>query len=116
MIAAVASVPSDSKLSSQDLVLVNPPDYVYVGTAIPIMRALAGKPAPRRLRALAAVPASMRVTTIDSNALRVHLERGLFEGPFTRYHRAEELGFEVGQRIELSNFAVEVIALDSVGD
>ncbi len=116
MLAAVASIPTDPSLTEQDLILVNPPDYVYVGTAIPVLKRLAGEPVPRRVRALAAVPSRMRITGIDAHTLRVELDPGLFAGPFTRYHRAAELRFAVGERIALSTFDVEITALNGAGD
>lgn len=116
MIAAVASVTADPALAEQDLILVNPPDYVYVVTAIPLMKRVAGEPSPRRLRALAAVPSAMEVTRADARTLHVRLEPGLFAGPFTRYHRAEELRFTVGHRIELTGFSVEILGLNAAGD
>jgi len=116
MIAAVASVPADPALAEQDLILVNPPDYVYVVTAIAPMKRVAGLPSPRRIRALAAVPSALEVTRVDARTLHVRLEPGLFRGPFTRYHRAEELRFTVGDRIELTGFAVEILGLNDAGD
>lgn len=116
MIAAVASVPADPALAAQDLILVNPPDYVYVVTAIPLMKRVAGEPSPRRLRALAAVPSALEATRVDARTLRVRLEAGLFSVPFTRYHRAGELRFAVGDRIELTGFAVEILGLNDAGD
>jgi len=116
MIAAVASVPAETALTEQDLILVNPPDYVYLATSIPLMKRVAGEPAPQRLRALAAVPSAMELTRVDASTLRVRLEPGLFNVPFTRYHRAEELRFAVGDRIELTGFAVEILGLNTDGD
>jgi hypothetical protein len=116
MITAVASVPADPALAEQDLILVNPPDYVYGVTAIPAMKRVAGEPSPRRLRALVAAPSALAVRRVDARTLHVQLEPGLFGGPFTRYHRAEEVRFAVGERIELTGFSVEILSLNEAGD
>jgi len=49
---AMASVPSDPRIESQDLVLINPPDHIYLVTAIWAVKHLENLPMPRHLRAL----------------------------------------------------------------
>ncbi|MGC2304586.1 MAG: hypothetical protein WA447_14810, partial [Candidatus Binatus sp.] len=49
---AMASVPSDPPIASQDLVLINPPDHIYLVTAIWAVKHLENLPMPRHLRAL----------------------------------------------------------------
>jgi hypothetical protein len=49
---AMASVPSDRQIASQDLVLINPPDHIYLVTAILSVKQLEKLPTPRHMRAL----------------------------------------------------------------
>lgn len=116
LLRAVASVPSDPSLAQQELVLVNPPDYIYLAQTIPVIRRVENQAAPRRIRALAAGGSAMTLTRIDARSLRVELDAGLFPSDFSRYFRARELGFAVGERVELTDLTVEVLALDSLGD
>ncbi len=111
---AIASVPADESLREQDLILVNPPDYVYLASAIPAVRAVEGRPRASRMRALA--PGPMELTRTGERTLRVRLTRGLFPDEFSRYFRSPELPFAVGQRVELTGFAVEILALHEAGD
>jgi len=116
MFRAIESVPSDAAIASQELVLLNPPDQVYGTAAIPVVKWLAGKPAPKRVRALANGGTAMEVTRVDATTLRIDLDRGLFPTPFSRYHRSPELRFREGDRVELDELTVEVLRLDGRGD
>jgi hypothetical protein len=40
-------VPSDTRIAGQDLVLVNPPDRIYLVTAIPVVKELENLPPAR---------------------------------------------------------------------
>jgi hypothetical protein len=116
MLAAIDTVPGEAALSRQDLVLVNPPDFVYTAGAIPVVKRIAGQPAPRRLRVLAGAPTPMEVTRLDAQSLRVHLDEALFNVPMTRYHRAPEVRFAVGERVDLDGFSAEIAGLNPAGD
>ena len=96
--------------------MVNPPDYVYAVSAIPAVKRVAGAPSPRRLRALGGAPTPMEVERIDARTLRVRLDGGLFDLPFSRYFRSPALRFAAGDRVELSDFSVEVAGLNEAGD
>jgi len=50
MLRAIASVPNDPEIAGQDLVLVNPPDHIYLVTAIPVVKELEKLPIPRRVQ------------------------------------------------------------------
>ena len=49
---AMASVPGDPRIASQDLVLINPPDQIYLVGAIWAVNRLDHRPMPRHMRAL----------------------------------------------------------------
>jgi hypothetical protein len=115
MLRAIASVPSDPQIAMQDLVLVNPPDYVYVVTAIPVVKELDHEPVPRRIRALSSGGA-LEVTRVGPKSLQVRFPRGLFPTAFSRYVRSRNDRFHVGQRFELSGFSVKVERLNAHGD
>jgi hypothetical protein len=116
MVAAIASVPSDPAVVGQDLVLVNPPDFVYTVGAIAPVKWLSGEANPRRILALAGAPTAMEITRSDARTLRVHLDDALFNVPMTRYYRAPELRFAVGDRVALPGLSIEVLDVDAAGD
>jgi hypothetical protein len=116
MFRAIDSVPSDPAIATQELVLLNPPDQVYGTAALPIVKWLDGKPAPKRVRALANGGTAMEISRVDATTLRIDLDRGLFPTPFSRYHRSPELRFREGDRVELDELTVEVLRLDPRGD
>jgi hypothetical protein len=115
MLRAIASVPSDAKIAMQDLVLVNPPDYVYVVTAIPVVKELDHEPVPRRIRALSSGSA-LEVTRVGPNSLQVRFREGLFPTAFSRYVRSRNDRFHIGQRFEVSGLSVKVERLNAHGD
>jgi len=116
MVRAIASVPHDERVAEQDLILVNPPEFTYPVGAIPVVKRVAGLPAPRRIRTLSAGISVVTVERLDSRTLSIHLADGLFPDPFTRYFRSKEHGFLDGQRFQIEGLSVEVQALNEDGD
>jgi hypothetical protein len=112
---AMASVPSDAQIASQDLVLVNPPDHIYLVTSIWAVRRLENLPTPRHLRALS-TGGTLEVTRVAPRSLQVRFPKGFFPTAFSRYVRSQNDHFSLGQRFELPGFSVVVEALDAQGD
>ena len=71
---AIASVPSDPQIASQDLVLINPPDHIYLVTAISTVKRLENLPTPRHMRALS-TGGTLEVTRVGPRSLQVALSR-----------------------------------------
>jgi hypothetical protein len=112
---AMASVPSDAQIASQDLVLVNPPDHIYLVTSIWAVRRLDNLPTPRHLRALS-TGGTLEVTRVAPRSLQVRFPKGFFPTAFSRYVRSQNDHFSLGQRFELPGLSVVVEALDAQGD
>ncbi|HKM99786.1 MAG TPA: hypothetical protein VJX23_04675 [Candidatus Binataceae bacterium] len=112
---AMASVPSDPQIASQDLVLINPPDHVYLVTAIWSMKRLENLPTPRHMRALS-TGGELEVTHVGPRSLQVRFPDGFFPTAFSRFVRSPNERFAVGQHFELPGFSVVVEALDAQGD
>ncbi|HYL57909.1 MAG TPA: hypothetical protein VEU51_03490 [Candidatus Acidoferrales bacterium] len=112
---AMASVPSDPQFASQDLVLINPPDQVYLVTAIWAVHRLGDLPMPRHFRALSS-GGELEVTRVAPRSLRVRFPGGFFPTAFSRYVRSPNERFAAGQHFELPGFSVTVEALDAQGD
>lgn len=113
---ALASVPHDAAITEQDLILVNPPDQVYLVAAIRPFKQLRSQPVARRMRTLATGASTMGITRIDATTLEVALPAGLFPTNFSRYFRSPDVPFAVGDRVELSSFTAEIASLDESGD
>jgi hypothetical protein len=112
---AMASVPSDPQIASQDLVLINPPDHIYLVTAILSVKQLENLPTPRHMRALSN-GGTLEVTRVGPRSLRVRFPDGFFPTAFSRYLRSPSELFSVGQHFELPILSVVVEALDAQGD
>ncbi len=112
---AMASVPSDPQIASQDLVLINPPDHVYLVSAIWSMKRLENLPMPRHMRALS-TGGTLEVTRVGPRSLQVRFPDGFFPTAFSRFVRSPNERFAVGQHYELPGFSVVVEALDAHGD
>ena len=115
MMRAMASVPSDPRIESQDLVLINPPDHIYLVTAIWAVHRLENLPMPRHMRALSA-GGTLEVTRAGPRSLRVRFPDGFFPTAFSRFVRGQNERFSPGQHFELPGLSVVVEALDAQGD
>jgi hypothetical protein len=115
MTRAMASVPTDPQIASQDLVLINPPDHIYLVTAIWAVRRLDSRPMPRHLRALS-TGGTLEVTRVGPRSLQVSFPDGFFPTAFSRYVRSPNDRFSAGQRLALPGLSVVVESLDAHGD
>lgn len=112
---AMASVPSDPQIASQDLVLINAPDHVYLVTAIWAVHRLDNLPMPQHMRALS-TGGTLEVTRVGPCSLQVRFPNGFFPTQFSRFIRSPKERFSVGQHFDLPGFSVEVQSLDAHGD
>jgi hypothetical protein len=112
---AMASVPSDPRIASQDLVLINPPDHIYLVTAIWAVKQLENLPMPRHLRALSS-GGELEVTRVGPRSLRVRFLGGFFPTAFSRYVRSPDDRFSPGQHFELPGLSIVVESLDEHGE
>jgi hypothetical protein len=115
MMRAMASVPSDPRIEFQDLVLINPPDHIYLVTAIWAVHRLENLPMPRHMRALS-TGGTLEVTRVGPQSLRVRFPDGFFPTAFSRYFRSHNDRFSAGQHFELPGLSVVAEALDAQGD
>jgi len=115
MTRAMASVPGDSRIASQDLVLINPPDHIYLVTAIWAVNLLEHRPMPRHMRALS-TGGTLEVTRVGPRSLQIHFPDGFFPTAFSRYVRSPNERFSAGQHFELPGLSITVEALDPQGD
>ncbi len=115
MTRAMASVPSDPQIASQDLVLINPPDHIYLVTAIWAVHLLEHLPRPRHMRALSS-GGELEVTRVGPRSLQMRFPNGFFPTAFSRFLRSPNERFSAGQHFDLPGFSVVVESLDSQGD
>jgi hypothetical protein len=112
---AMASVPSDPQLASQDLVLINPADQVYLVGEIWAVHRLENLPMPRHIRELS-TGGTLEVTRVGPKSLQVRFPNGFFSSDFGRYLRNPNERFSAGQHFELPGLSVTVESLDKRGD
>lgn len=112
---AMASVPDDLQLASQDLVLINPPDHVYLVGEIWAVKRLENSPMPRHIRELS-TGGTLEVTRVGPRSLQVRFPNGFFSTDFSRYLRNPSEHFSAGQHFELPDLSVTVESLDQQGD
>jgi hypothetical protein len=115
MMRAMASVPSDPRIASQDLVLINPPDQIYLVTAIWAVHPLEDLPIPRHLRALSS-GGELEVSRVGPRSLRVGFPEGFFPTAFSRFLRSPNDRFSPGQHFEVPGLSITVEVLDARGD
>jgi hypothetical protein len=115
MMRAIASVPSGARIASQTLVLVNPPDHIYLVTAIPVVKQLEKLPMPLRIRALSSGSA-LEITRTGPRSLSVRFLTEFFPTAFSRFARSRNDRFFAGQRLQLPGLLVAVQSLNAQGD
>jgi hypothetical protein len=116
MVAALHSAPHDTEISEQQLVVLNPPDYVYLVSAITPFKILHGESAPRQLRTMATGAADMNIERVGERTLEVSLTRGLFPTTFSRYYRSASQPLLQGETVSLEGMTVTVMQLNEQGD
>ena len=112
---ALASVPSDPRIASRDLVLINPPDHISLVTTIWAVNKLENLPMPRHMRALSS-GGELEVTRVGPRSLRVRFPDGFFPTAYSRFLRSQNDNFLTGQHIELPGLSITVEALGARGD
>ncbi|MGH7778423.1 MAG: hypothetical protein ACREQR_01160 [Candidatus Binataceae bacterium] len=112
---AMASVPSDPRLASQDLVLINPPDHVYLVGEIWAVKRLENSPMPRHIRELS-TGGTLELTRVGPRSLKLSFPHGFFSTAFSRYLRSPNERFSAGQHFEMPGLSVTVESLDKHGD
>ncbi len=115
MMRGLASVPTDPRIVSQDLVLINPPDHISLVTAIWAVHRLDKLPMPRHMRALSS-GGELAVTRVGPRSLRVSFPDGFFPTAFSRFLRSQNDRFSPRQHFEVPGLSITVEALDSRGD
>ena len=68
------------------------------------------------MRALSVGASPLQITRVDAHTLDLQLEYGLFSTPISRYFRSAERAMAVGDRFEIADLEIEILALKSPGD
>jgi hypothetical protein len=115
-VRAIASVPDDPAISEQNLILVNPPDYLLVVSPILTLKILDGKPYPKRVRTLIAGPSPVELTRLGERSLLVRAEAGVYGGPLGGLFRSRRDPMAAGQRFDLTGMEIEIVETNPHGD
>ena len=114
VVAAVASFPTPPEVVSQDVYVLNPPDYLMNLSYVPAILAYQHRPLPHRVRGLAAGPVTLSVERPDDRTLVLAAREGFLRGPLGRLFRSEARPFRQGDRVEMPGLVVRV--LETTGD
>jgi hypothetical protein len=109
---AEESLPADGAVREQTVIVAEVPDSASL-SYLPAMRSFNGKPRPQRLYWLAATGGAARFERRSPNVLRMIAPGGFFDQRWES--RSPRLPFHEGDRVELSEITVHVVALTSDG-
>jgi hypothetical protein len=110
--APVKFVPNDPQIVYQDLILVNPPNYLFSVNLIKPLKLMEGKPVPRYIRALAVGPVQTTIQRIDRESLKVSIPEGLFNGLTGHLFRSSASPLIAGQEFYISGLSIKIIRSD----
>lgn len=108
------AVPDEASIVEQDLVVINAPSTFGV-LYTPLIRDLADRPIPRRLRALAPGCPSLTVYRPDDSTLVVRPDRGFCSLILDSLFRNKAHPIRVGEQVELTGMTVEIMAITADG-
>ncbi|MGD8329592.1 MAG: hypothetical protein PVJ49_09145 [Acidobacteriota bacterium] len=113
--AAMLSIPDDTAVADQTLVIVNAPDHLIFVTLLWPMRLLADLPMAPRVYALATEPVEAEVSRTSPRSLTVDVDGGLFQGALGWLFRGPDHPLQVGQSIDLDGITVSVTTVTPCG-
>ena len=111
--AAPRSLPDDTQLASQRLVVVNQPSFFY-GQYLLLVRTMDSRPAPESLLLMAPGTSALTVERVSTSEVLIEAEDGYLNGPFDNVYRSSH-GFPEDYRLELSDVRIEVMSLTEDG-
>jgi hypothetical protein len=111
-IQAEATLPALPEVRDKVAVVVGVPDSAVL-SYVPTMRSLNRRPAPEKLYWLAAMPGALEIERTAPDVLRVTSDQGLFDR--RSESRSPSAPLRRGDRVELSEMTVEVVALNASG-
>jgi len=106
-------VPNDPKLESQRLIVVNPPEPVFVAYVM-IARTDDGLPAPQKMLSLSSGVRAMNLTRTGESTVVLSSVQGLVQ-PTTDLLTRDDRHFVTGYRVDLSDDSVEITRVNADG-
>lgn len=106
--AAILSLPDDPSLATQELIVVNAPDYLaYVSQAGSVLL-LDGRPVPLRIRGLAIGPSAVTARRVDERTLDLTMADGYFGGALGALFHDTLARFAVGATFTVPGMAATI--------
>jgi hypothetical protein len=102
--------PLDESVANQDVIVVNAPSTAHA-MYMPVMRALDGKPVPRRMRVLAPAVPSVEVRRLDDRTLAIRPADGYIGFAFDKLFRDERHPLNLGEQIQIAGMQVHITDL-----
>ncbi len=106
-------LPSDATLESQRVIVVNPPEPVFVAYVM-ITRNDDGRPAPNKMFSLSSGVRAMSLTRTGESTVVLSSKQGLVQ-PTTDLLTRDDRPFVTGYRVELSDISIEVTRVNADG-
>ena len=105
--AYMVDVEMDKSVEQQDVIVVNPPVPLMVAY-MPVMRAFAGEPVPRRVRTLSSGGTDVQVYRRGEKCLVVRPRGGYFTFYFDKLFRNEQHPLKLNEKIMMNGMTAEV--------
>ncbi len=113
--AAILTLPDDERLASQELVVVNAPDYLsYVSQAGSVLL-LHGRSMPRSIRGLAIGPSEVAARRVDERTLDLTMTRGFLSGVLGPLFHGSLAPFSEGASFTVPGMRATVLAVAADG-
>ncbi|MEW6237875.1 MAG: hypothetical protein AB1656_21010 [Candidatus Omnitrophota bacterium] len=111
---AAESLPNDSNITQQDLILVNPP-LVFFAHHLPITLFLQDRPLPHTFRVLAQGSSSLQIKRIGERSLSIRPQDGFMNTVNEILFRSASHPMAVGQKVLMTGMSVEIASLTADG-
>lgn len=110
----VLGVPDDPSVADKRLVIVNPPDTVFIAYLL-VSPHVAGLPTPERLLSFAPGVRAMRITRADERTVVVRADEGFYRRGTELLVRRLDAPMPAGTSVRLTGVTIEIVRADAAG-
>ena len=111
--AGANTAPAELAVTEQSFFFVT--GHEFPTAYLPMIRAVEGRPSPRRVALLASITADKRITREDDRTLVIEPDLGFLAVVLDRLERRRTTPFEIGQRVSMPDFTAEIRSVTEDG-